>query len=73
VAGFVTKPLTQFLHLKKWENIKEKFMSFSCLVQRIIHALTHADSNGDHPDSAEQTIPSFNGFHASLNVKQENE
>jgi hypothetical protein len=26
--------------------------------------------SGDHSDAAEQTIPSYNGFHASLNVEQ---
>ena len=36
----------------------------------IIHALAHADMNGDHPDAAKQTIPSYNGFHAGLNMKQ---
>ena len=36
--------------------------------QNIIHALAHADSNGD---ATEQTIPpSYGGFHASLNRKQ---
>jgi hypothetical protein len=26
--------------------------------------------SGDRPDAAEQTIPSYNGFHTSLNVQQ---
>ena len=26
--------------------------------------------NGDRPDPAEQTIPSYNGFHAGLNMEQ---
>jgi len=34
----------------------------------IIHALVRADVNGDHPDVAKQTVPSYNGFHASLNA-----
>ena len=33
----------------------------------IIHSLAHADSNGDRRDATEQTIPSYGGFHASLN------
>ena len=36
----------------------------------IIHVLANADSNGDHRDATEQTIPSYGGFHASLNRKQ---
>ncbi len=36
----------------------------------IIHPLAHADSNGDRRDATEQTIPSYGGFHASLNRKQ---
>ena len=36
----------------------------------IIHALARADMNGDRPDPAEQTIPSYNGFHAGLNMEQ---
>ncbi|CAJ1076504.1 hypothetical protein KUCAC02_009111 [Xyrichtys novacula] len=36
----------------------------------IIHALVRANENGDRPDAAEQTIPSYNGFHASLNKEQ---
>ncbi len=35
-----------------------------------IHALARADKNGDRPDPVEQTIPSYNGFHAGLNVEQ---
>jgi len=37
----------------------------------IIHALVRADRSGDRPVVTEQTIPSYNGFHASLNVGQE--
>lgn len=36
----------------------------------IIHALARADMNGDRPDAAEQTIPSYSGFHAGLNMEQ---
>ena len=36
----------------------------------IIHALARADMNDDLPDPAEQTIPSYNGFHAGLNMEQ---
>ncbi len=36
----------------------------------IIHALARVDSNGDRNDATEQTIPSYGGFHASLNGKQ---
>ena len=36
---------------------------------RVIHALTRADINGDRPGAGEQTIPSYNGFHAGLNKK----
>ena len=36
----------------------------------IIHVLSNADSNGDRRDATEQTIPSYGGFHASLNRKQ---
>ena len=35
----------------------------------IVHALVHADVNGDRPDAAEQTIPSYNGFYAGLNME----
>lgn len=34
----------------------------------IIHALARVDTNGNRPGAAEQTIPSYNGFHASLNL-----
>ncbi len=34
----------------------------------IIHALARIDLNGDRTDAAEQTIPSYNGFHAGLNI-----
>ncbi len=34
----------------------------------IIHALARA--NSDHPDAAEQTIPSYNGLHAGLSLEQ---
>ena len=38
----------------------------------VIHALAiaRADVHGDRPDAAAQTIPSFNGFHATLNSEQ---
>jgi hypothetical protein len=36
----------------------------------IIHVLARADVNGNRPDAAEQNIPSYNGFHAGLNVEQ---
>lgn len=36
----------------------------------VIHALARTDVNGDRPDAANQTIPSYNGFHASLNTEQ---
>ena len=39
--------------------------------QSIIHVLAHVDRNGDCPFVGEQTIPSYSGFHASLNVEQE--
>ena len=39
--------------------------------QSIIHALARADRNGDCPAVTKQTIPSYSGFHASLNVKHE--
>ncbi|KAK1893417.1 Serine/threonine-protein kinase ATG1 [Dissostichus eleginoides] len=37
----------------------------------IIHALARADVNGDRPVAAEQNIPSYNGFHAGLNMWQD--
>ena len=37
----------------------------------IIHVLARADRNGDRPAVTEQTIPSYSGFHASLNVGHE--
>lgn len=36
----------------------------------ILHVLARADVNGDRPDAAKQTIPSYNGFHAGLNAEQ---
>lgn len=33
-------------------------------------SIIHADLNGDGPDAAEQTIPSYNGFHSGLNMEQ---
>ena len=36
----------------------------------IIHSLARVDINGDRPIAAEQTIPSYNGFHAGLNMEQ---
>ena len=36
----------------------------------IIHALTRVNTNCDRPDAAEQTIPSYNGFHAGLSSEQ---
>ncbi|CAB1416359.1 unnamed protein product [Pleuronectes platessa] len=36
----------------------------------IIHTLARADMNGDRPDPTNQTIPSYNGFHAGLNKEQ---
>ena len=39
--------------------------------RNIIHALAHMNTNGDRPDVTEQTIPSYNGFHAGLNSEQE--
>ena len=36
----------------------------------IIHILARADMNGNQPDPANQTIPSYNGFHAGLNEEQ---
>ena len=36
----------------------------------VIHALARADVHGDRSDAAAQTIPSFNGFHATLNSEQ---
>jgi hypothetical protein len=36
----------------------------------IIHSLARVDENGNRPDATEQTIPSYNGFHAGLNVEQ---
>ncbi len=36
----------------------------------IIHALARMDMSGDRPDAAEQTIPSYNGFHVGLNMDQ---
>lgn len=38
--------------------------------QSIIHALARADMNGGRPDAAEQTIPSYSGFQAGLNMEQ---
>ena len=35
-----------------------------------VHVLAHADVKGDRPDRAELSIPSYNGFHAGLNVEQ---
>jgi len=35
--------------------------------QSIIHVLARTDRNGDHPAVTEQAIPSYSGFHASLN------
>jgi len=37
--------------------------------QSIIHVLTHADRNGDCPFVTKQAIPSYGGFHASLNAE----
>jgi len=35
----------------------------------IIHVLACADRIGDHPAVTERAIPSYGGFHASLNVE----
>ena len=35
-----------------------------------VHALARADAKGDRPGAAEQSIPSYNGFHAGLNMEQ---
>jgi hypothetical protein len=32
--------------------------------------ISSKDINGEHPYAAEQTIPSYNGFHAGLNKQQ---
>jgi len=37
----------------------------------IIHVLACVNTNGDHPDVAEQTVPSYNSFHAGLSSEQE--
>ena len=34
------------------------------------HALARAGVKGDRPDAAEQSIPSYNGFHAGLTMDQ---
>ena len=52
---------------------KPTAFTFSTETQRmrnIIHALARADMNGNRPAAAEQTISSYGGFHASLNVEQ---
>ena len=36
----------------------------------IIHALARVNTNGDRSEAAEQTIPSYNGFHAGLSSEQ---
>ena len=36
----------------------------------IIHALARVNTDSDRPDAAEQTIPSYNGFHAGLSPEQ---
>lgn len=38
--------------------------------RNIIHTLARLKTNGDRPNVAEQTIPSYNGFHANLNMEQ---
>ena len=32
----------------------------------VIHTLARGDMNGDRPDAAEKTVPSYIGFHASI-------
>ena len=46
-------------------------MFFSRTERQRKHALARADVKGDHPDAAaDQSIPSYNGFHAGLNMEQ---
>jgi len=42
-----------------------------CKQRSIIYVLARADGNGDLPAVTEQAIPSYGGFHASLNVEHE--
>ena len=39
--------------------------------RNIIHALVRADVKGGCPYAAEQSIPSYSGVHAGLNMKQQ--
>lgn len=68
--------VTPYKTIKRGEPpIRSKPTAFSSSTdtqrkRSIIHALTRADVNGDRPNAAEQIIPSYSGFHASLNVEQ---
>ena len=41
-------------------------------MRNVIHTLAHGDMNGDRPDAAEKTVPSYIGFHASLHREVRN-
>ncbi|KAJ3584138.1 hypothetical protein NHX12_014634, partial [Muraenolepis orangiensis] len=68
--------VTPYRTIKRGEPpIRPKPTTFSSSTEpqrkrSIIHALARADMNGDRPDAAEQTIPSYSGFHAGLNMEQ---
>ncbi|KAJ3602020.1 hypothetical protein NHX12_029780 [Muraenolepis orangiensis] len=68
--------VTPYRTIKRGEPpIRPKPTTFSSSTEpqckrSIIHALACADMNGDCPDAAEQTIPSYSGFHAGLNMEQ---
>ncbi|KAJ3580968.1 hypothetical protein NHX12_017231, partial [Muraenolepis orangiensis] len=68
--------VTPYRTIKRGEPpIRPKPTTFSSSTEpqrkrSIIHALAGADMNGDRPDAAEQTIPSYSGFHAGLNMEQ---